>query len=33
MDDEAHGNQPVYDFLGLRLFGAFLHDYEHELPI
>ena len=33
MDDEAHGYQPVDHLLGLRLFGAFLHDYEHELPI
>jgi hypothetical protein len=31
MDDEAHGYQPVDDALGLRLFGAFLHDYEHVL--
>ena len=29
MDDEAHRHQPVDDVLGLRLFGAFLHDYEH----
>ena len=29
MDDEAHGHQTVDDVLGLRLFGAFLHDNEH----
>ena len=29
MHDEAHGYQAVDDVLGLRLFGAFLHDYEH----
>ena len=26
MDNEAHRHQPVDDVLGLRLFGAFLHD-------
>ena len=30
MDDEAHGHQPVDDFLDVRFLGAFLHDNEHD---
>jgi hypothetical protein len=29
VNDEAHGHQPVDHILGLHLFGAFLHYYEH----